>query len=131
MTFRSKVLACTSTSLEKPLFFGYFGQFDNFRSGGFDRNGQKAHIHSDLSFKPTPESVRLSVQKFWPVQKKYDGQTDGQTHGRTPQTYWPQPFGLGPKNYNKILSCVCKSGLYIATIVTFTIIIVTFIIIMT
>ena len=47
MTFRSKVLARTSSSLEKPLFFGYFGQFYNFRSGVFDRNGQKAHLRTN------------------------------------------------------------------------------------
>ena len=46
MTFRSKVLARTSSRLETLLFFGYFGQFYNFRSGVFDRNDQKAHLRT-------------------------------------------------------------------------------------
>ena len=33
MTFRSKVLARTSSSLEKTAIMGYFGQFDHFQSG--------------------------------------------------------------------------------------------------
>ena len=49
VTFCAKVPARTSSSLEKPLFFAifcYFCQFDHFRSGIFDRNGQKAHLRT-------------------------------------------------------------------------------------
>ena len=53
----------------------------------------------DLSFEPITKSLWPSVQKFWPVPKKYDGQTDGQTDGH-PKPIGPQPFGLGP---NKIV----------------------------
>ena len=85
MTFRSKVLVRTSSSLEKPILFGYFRQFYNFRV--FLTEMIKKHIYTSTS---TPESVRPSVQKFWPVQKKYE--YDGQIDGWTPQTYRPKTF---------------------------------------
>ena len=44
-TFRSKVLARTSSSLENR-YLEYFGQFDHFRWGVFDRNSQKAHLRT-------------------------------------------------------------------------------------
>ena len=45
MTFCSKVLVRTSSSLEKPLFLAIFGQFDNFRAGG-----HKAPIYGPWPF---------------------------------------------------------------------------------
>ena len=45
----------------------------------------------DLTFEPITKSLSPSVQKFWPVQEKYDGQKDR----RTPQTYRPPTFWVG------------------------------------
>ena len=42
MTFRSNVLARTRSNLGNR----YFGQFDHFRWGVFDRIGQKAHLRT-------------------------------------------------------------------------------------
>ena len=94
LTFRSKVLARTSSSLEKPLFFVYFDQFGNFRSGVFDRNGQKPHLHIQ-TFRLSP---LLSPLRSYGLYKK--SMTDGH-----PKPTGPQPFGLGPKNqlYNRNL----------------------------
>ena len=36
----------------------YFGQFDHFRWGVFDRNGEKAHLRTkNLSFEPITKSL--------------------------------------------------------------------------
>ena len=61
MTFPSKVLARTSSSLEKPLFFLLFLPVLQFPVGCFDRNGQKAHLRTKtfhLSLKPSLYSCR-------------------------------------------------------------------------
>ena len=46
MTFRSNVLARTSSSLEKPLFLAILANFTTSGRVFFDRNGQKAHLRT-------------------------------------------------------------------------------------
>ena len=66
----------------------FFGQFDNFWSGVFDRNGQKGtSTDQDLSFEPITKSLWPSIQNFSPVQEKYDRQMDGQRDAH------PEPIG--------------------------------------
>ena len=68
LSFRSKVLARTSSSLEKPLF-GLFWPIWQLPVGCFWPKWSKGtSTDQDLSFESITKSLWLSVQKFQPVQ---------------------------------------------------------------
>ena len=99
ITFRSRVLSHTSSSLEKPLFSDILANLTT--SGrGFLTEMVKRHIYRLRPFIWAYNQVSVTFRsKVVARTKKYDGQTDGQTDrqtdGRTPQTYRPPTFWVG------------------------------------
>ena len=131
MTFRSKVLARTSSSLEKPLYLDILA---NLTTSGrvFLTEMVKRHICRLRPFIGTYNQVSMTFRSKLPARtssslekplfsdiltnlttsgrvfltkmvkrQKYDGQTDRQTDRQTdghPKPIGPKPFGLGPNN---------------------------------
>ena len=108
VTFRSKALAHTSSSLEKTCYFGLFWPIWPLPVRCFwPKLSKGTSTDQWLSFEPITKSLWPFVQKFLPVQKSM---TDRQTDGH-PKPIGPQPFGLGP---NKRCHTLCIMPLNIA-----------------
>ena len=102
----SKVLARTSSSLEKPLFWAILANLTT--SGGvFLTEMVKRHIYGPRPFIWAYNQVSMTfrskvlarTRKRWQTDGRTDRRTDGQTDGRTPQLYRPPTLGLGPKKF--------------------------------
>ena len=83
MTFRSKVLARTSSSLEKPLYWDILANLTTSRRV-FLTEMVKRHIYGPRPFIWAYNQVSMAFRsKVLARTKKYDGQTDRQTDRRT------------------------------------------------
>ena len=101
---RFRDIARTNSSVKKKRFLANFGQFDHDRLAESGQKYQKAHLQFE-SFPLVQKSI-VWASSFSRDRPYKQAMTDGQTDGRTPQTYRPQSEGLGPKNLR------CTPSLY-------------------
>ena len=108
MTFRSKVLARTSSSLEKPLFWAILANLTT--SGGvFLTEMVKRHIYGPRPFIWAYNQVSMTfrskvlarTRKRWQTDRQTDRRTDGQTDGH-PNSIGPQLWGWGLKSVREM-----------------------------
>ena len=93
MTFRSKVLARTSLSLEKPIYLAILTTSGRV----FLTEMVKRHIYGPRPFIWTYNQVSMTFHSKLLARTRKRWQTDRQTDGRTDGHYRPPTFGLGPK----------------------------------